>query len=45
MLKNSVERKVRHLEKEIKYYVRVYPKSEKIQILKCMYRHYKSSIK
>lgn len=37
----KLERKLKHLEREIKYYSRVYPKSDKIPTYKSMYRHYK----
>lgn len=44
MTRSQLERKVKHLEKQIKYYCRVYPKSEKIQLYKSMYRHYKKMV-
>lgn len=40
MTKNQVERKIKHLRQEILYLSRVFPKSEKIKILKSIYKHY-----
>lgn len=45
MTKSQKERKVKNLKKEILYYEKVYPKSEKIIIFKSMYKHYKKALK
>lgn len=41
MTKNQLEKKIKHLKKEILYFQRVFPKSERLVILKSEYRHYK----
>ena len=41
MTKRELEKKVKHLKKEIDYYKKVFPKSEKLAVLKSSYRHYK----
>lgn len=40
MTRSQLEKKVKHLRKEIEYFSRVFPKSEKIKVLKSSYRHY-----
>ena len=41
MTKSQLERKLRNLKKELIYYAKVYPNSEKRTILKSIYRHYR----
>ena len=41
MTKKELDKKVKHLKKEILYFQRVFPKSEKITVLKSAYRYYK----
>lgn len=44
MTRGQLEKKILHLERNIKYYCRVYPGSEKIQHYKSIYRHYKKQL-
>lgn len=41
MTKGKLERKLFILEREIRYYSRVYPGCNKLKVLKSIYRHYK----
>ena len=41
MTKKELEKKIKHLKKEILYFQKVFPKSEKLLMLKSAYRHYK----
>lgn len=40
MTKSQIERKIKHLRQEIIYLSRVFPKSDKIKVLKSKYRYY-----
>lgn len=39
----NIERKLKNLEREIRYYSRVYPGCNKLKVLKSIYRHYKKN--
>lgn len=41
MTKKELEKKIKHLKKEILYFQKVFPNSEKVLVLKSAYRHYK----
>lgn len=41
MTKRELDKKIKHLKKEILYFQKVFPKSEKVAILKSAFRHYK----
>lgn len=45
MTKSQLEKKINHLKKEIQYFTRVFPNSEKVAVLKSAYRYYKKCLK
>jgi len=45
MTKSQLEKKINHLKKEIMYVSRVFPKSDKISLLKIEYKYYKKIAK
>lgn len=40
MTKKELEKKLKHLKKEILYFQKVFPNSEKVGVLKSAYRHF-----